>query len=98
MLEAARKSCCISAFCETTQVARSACVNTCTAAASTIRPTAAETNSSSSVKPRLALIRLRRMNSSLLELRNVLVEHISLLHRHLRHGVINGDGDGTERG
>ena len=52
-LPAARKSCCISAFCEVTHVAFTACLNIDSAAASSTRPTPIDTIISTNVKPRV---------------------------------------------
>ena len=55
----ARRSCCISARCETTKVALTPWLNNFTAAPTTMVPTASETKSSIKVKPRLEFADVR---------------------------------------
>src|SRR5664279_5288166 len=89
---AARKSCCISAFCDVTHVALTACLNIESAAASSTSPTAIDTISSTRVKPRVVRS-VRCMSPLLVIYRDVFAVDVSFLNRRVRTGVQNGHRD-----
>src|SRR5579862_8635078 len=92
MICTARRSCCNSARCETTQVASTPWLNSFIAEPTTSMPKARDTISSMNVKPRLLDPVFRCIGSSLPELRDIRVQHVVLGNFQL--GVVVRDRNG----
>src|ERR1051326_713431 len=91
----ARRSCCISAFCDTTQVASTPWLKIFTPAPITSMPSARETINSRKVKPRAFRMCLI---ASLAVLRNIGVKNVVLCNLALGRRVGHSDSDHVQRG
>src|ERR1700674_319952 len=96
-LEAARRSCCISARWETTKVAFRPRLNNCTAVPITSIPRPREIRSSIRLKPRPEFVDMRPIVSPLPILRNEGVEDVLSRKTELGSRVLDRNGDRTQR-